>query len=118
MLPPGKLSFIFELRKRCEKRREKESENELDTKITKSMIERVYKKENLFKLPSSRTFNKSKKEKQKNNNRSLEELIYKKFHNKMSVGKILQKTAKLQKNIDEKLNNNSNHEDTREILRA
>ena len=45
----------------------------------------------------------SKQPKKQNDYKHLESLIFKKFHDRKSVSKIIQKTAKLQKNIETKL---------------
>lgn len=104
MLPPDKLSFLLSFRKRSQKGREKESEDNKENKISKSLIDKIHKTKGGFKQPPMKGKKKSHEiRKQERNNRSLEALIYKKFHNRKSVSKILQKTAKLQKNIDKKV---------------
>mmetsp|Transcript_32599 Transcript_32599/g.28859 ORF Transcript_32599/g.28859 Transcript_32599/m.28859 type:complete len:151 (-) Transcript_32599:469-921(-) len=76
-----------------------------DGTISKDLINRVYEG-SVFKIPYM------KDTKQKECNRSLEAIIYKKFNNRKSVNKILQKTAKLQKNLDQKLYNITEQEET------
>jgi len=104
MLPPDKLSFIANIRKRSSKGREKDLENRKEGLISKSLIEKVHHNK-AFKLPFVKDV------KQKEINRNLEALIYRKFHNRKSVSKILQKTAKLQKNLEQKLQTTSAAED-------
>lgn len=96
MLPPDKLSFMNDVRKRSQKRREKENESTSGGKISEALINKIYSK-NAIKVPP---FSKSKAS---NTNRDLASMIFKKFHDKKSISKIIQKTAKLQKTIDEKL---------------
>ncbi|CAI2368183.1 unnamed protein product [Moneuplotes crassus] len=103
MLPPDKWSFIFNVRKRSQKGREKEEEENKESKISKSLIDKIHKQKDIFRMPPAKTNKKSLNKKQERLNRNLEALIYKKFNNRKSVSKILQKTAKLQKNIDRKV---------------
>lgn len=103
-LPPGNLSFLFNIRKRSQKAREKESEDSKDNKISKSLIEKIHKnKQDLFRMPQPKMSKKALERKQEKTNKSLEALIFKKFHNRKSVSKILQKTAQLQKSVDRKI---------------
>lgn len=90
MLPPDKMDFIAQIRKRSQKGREKEIEVSQEKKITESVINNLYSK-NTFRMPFAKGSD------QVEVNRSLESMIFKKFNNKQSVNKILQKTAKLQK---------------------
>lgn len=105
MLPPDKMDFISQIRKRSQKGREKENEVKQDRKITESVINNLYKG-NSFRMPFGKEVG------QVEVNRSLESLIFKKFNNKESVNKIIQKTAKLKKNMDEKLKNGEIGDDT------
>jgi hypothetical protein len=91
-----KMDFMADLRKRAQKGREKESEGKEEKKISQALIDKLYHKDG-FKIPYIQNT------KQKKTNRTLEDIIYRKFNNKGSVNKILQKTAKLQKSLDEKL---------------
>lgn len=90
MLPPDKMDFIAQIRKRSQKGREKEIEVSQEKKITESVINNLYSR-NVFRMPFA------KESSQVDMNKSLESMIFKKFNNKQSVNKILQKTAKLQK---------------------
>jgi hypothetical protein len=105
MLPPDKMDFIAQIRKRSQKGREKENEVKQEKKITESVINNLYKG-NSFRMPFGKEIG------QVEVNRSLESLIFKKFNNKESVNKIMQKTAKLKKNMDEKLKEGDIGDDT------
>ncbi len=104
MLPPDKLSFLLSFRKRSQKGREKDSEDNKENKISKSLIDKIHNSKDIFRMPQGKSGKMSlERKKQDRTNRNLEALIFKKFHNRKSVSKILQKTAKLQKNIDKKV---------------
>lgn len=91
-----KMDFMDYMRKRAQKGREKETDTKEEKKISEALIDKLYHKDG-FKIPYIQTT------KQKKTNKTLEDIIYRKFNNKGSVNKILQKTAKLQKSLDEKL---------------
>jgi len=110
---PDNFNFLFNLRKRSQKWREKEFEENNGVQLTEDLVNRVHKSKNLFKMPCSKNLKESEARKQKKANLNLEALIYRKFNNKQSVNKILLKTAKLQKNIDEKLNRSEVDDETR-----
>ncbi|CAI2366838.1 unnamed protein product [Moneuplotes crassus] len=103
MLPPDKLSFIFNFRKRTQKAREKEAEESKENKISKSLIDKIHKQKDIFRIPQTRTSKRSLEYKPDTATKSLEALIFKKFNNRKSVSKILQKTAKLQRNLAHKI---------------
>lgn len=90
---PDKMAFLIEFRKRSQKRREKETEEKKENKLSEDLINRIHNSKNIFKMP----FTKPLQEDQYN--RRLESMIFRKFNNKKSVNKIIQKTAKLQKNL-------------------
>lgn len=96
MLPPDKFEFLNSIRKRSQKRREKETE----VKEEKSSYEIL-----LNKISSANALDQPQpqEEKKTTDYKHLENLIIRKFDDRKSVNKIIQKTMKLQKNIDEKL---------------
>lgn len=98
MLNPNHLSFMNKIRKRTAKEREKESDRSDSNKITTDLIDKIHN--NMYKIPFGKP---TKKEKPANDDKRLEDLIFKKFHDRKSISKIVQKTAKLQKNIDTKM---------------
>lgn len=95
MLPPDKLDFLSQIRKRSQKRREKEMEGKSEGQISESFINKIHGKGG-FKVPILNPINKEDRD------HKIETLIMKKFNDKGSVNKIIQKTAKLQKNLTSK----------------
>ena len=91
----SKFDFMDKIRKRSAKEREKQSEYTESNKITTSLIEKIH--DNKFKFPFMKP---PKKDQPVNKEKKLEDMIFKKFHDRKSVSKIVQKTAKLQKNIE------------------
>lgn len=94
MLPPDKFEFLNQIRKRSQKAREKETEAKEERQISETLINKFYSSGSTFKLP---IFASAKTQKYTQN---LATMIMKKFHDKQSVNKIIQKTAKLQKNLE------------------
>ena len=79
------------IRKRSVKEREKEIDEEHKTnEITEDLIKKVHS-QNIYKMPFFKNY------KKESDPARYEDLIFKKFNDKKSVSKILQKTAKLQK---------------------
>lgn len=88
------------IRKRSVKEREKEIDEEHKTnEITEDLIKKVHS-QNIYKMPFFKNY------KKESDPARYEDLIFKKFNDKKSVSKILQKTAKLQKNLGAKLYDN------------
>jgi hypothetical protein len=93
-LPPDKFNFMTQIRKRSQKRREKEFESKAENQLSAEQVHKVHSGAK-FKIPYIQAA--MGKQYAKN----LEVMIMKKFNDKKSINKIIQKTAKLQKNLQE-----------------
>lgn len=91
MLPPDRLAFMNIVRKRSIKEREKEKESQESQQITADFVHRFHNKD--FSVPFPQKTNQSI------DDQKLQSMIFRKFHDKKSINKIIQKTAKLQKNL-------------------
>lgn len=105
MLPPDKFDFLNKIRKRSQKRREKDNDAKEDKPIPSSVINSLATQEQLKAVVNQPIVTKKYA-------RNLEHMIMRKFNDKKSVNKIIQKTAKLQKNLDYSIHSMSIEEDT------
>lgn len=97
MQPPDKMTFLLNFRKRSIKGREKETETKTEGVISESLINRIHNSVQPFKIPFA------KKTKEDEEGMKIASMVMRKFHDKGSISKLIQKTAKLQRNMDEKL---------------
>lgn len=96
LINPDKFEFMNKVRKRSQKEREKQNEAKEESKLTEEMVVRLHRGDSI-KIPYINNALKNK------NIKNIENILLKKFDNTKSVSKILQKTVKLQKNIEDKL---------------